>query len=109
MKRCHLLCHLLAVIVAALAFSGQAHADAGLPASQLDIAFLFMNLDKYPDRDFYLKYERGSLNPNDRRSHVTKVLPDTLTRLEGRGSQLGEIFLIAVPRPRSSVAGKDAR
>ncbi len=97
MARCRLLCQILA-LTAAFTFIGQACADVGVPARDLDLGFLFKNLGDYPNYDFYLKYERGSLNPHSWKAHLTRVTSGTLTRLEGNGSRHNGIFLIAVPR-----------
>jgi hypothetical protein len=92
-----IVCPLLAW-AAVLTIASQASADAGIPAPSVDLGFVFKNLGKYRDYDFYLKYEVGGLNPKARGAFLTKVEPDTLTRLEGRGRQHSEIFLIALPR-----------
>src|SRR5205823_198420 len=85
-------------------FAGQAGADAGLPAPQVDHTFLFKNLDQYPTHDFYLKYERRF---GGNRTNLDKVKPGEPIHLGGRRSGLGEIFLIAVPRGQEIVMPKD--
>ena len=95
MTRC-LLCPIIAMS-AALAFTPSSSADAGIPAPSVDLGFLFKNLDKYPDYDFYLKYGHGRGDPTGR-VFLTRVQSETYTRLEGSGNRHSDIFLIAVPR-----------
>ena len=88
---------ILASIVA-LAFAGQACADAGLPPPQLDLNFLFKKLDEYPNYDFYLKYERSFPGQKNGKPNLDKVSPEMPIRLGGRRSGLSAVFLVAVPR-----------
>ena len=68
---------LVALVMLAGTFTGRARADAGPPAPDLDLSFLFENLDKYPQYDFYLKYQRGpgAGPPQNRGPHLDKLEP----------------------------------
>src|ERR1700704_3075666 len=81
MPRNGLVCGVISLFVG-LAFAGGAHADAGLSAPGVDLGFVFKDLGKYPTYDFYLKYEIGRFGPKGRQPHLTRVEPDTLTRLQ---------------------------
>ncbi|HYV36320.1 MAG TPA: hypothetical protein VE988_11485 [Gemmataceae bacterium] len=67
------------------------------PRRDLDVRVRFENLSDYPNHDFYLKYGLGSGNPNAG-LHLTRIQPDSVTRLEGNGSRATELYLLAVPR-----------
>ena len=96
---------LIGLIVASSAvFAGHACADAGLPPPQLDVNFLFKNLDQYPNYDFYVKYQRGFPGQKEGRPNLDKVTPGTPIHLGGRRNGLSAVFLIAVPRGQAVLA-----
>jgi hypothetical protein len=84
-------------LIALLALPGSARPDAGFPQSNLDIKFRFENLDQFPEHDFYLKYGLSRGNPMAG-LRWTKLESGTLTKLEGTGTRVTSVFLVALPR-----------
>jgi hypothetical protein len=77
--------------------SGRACADAGFGSTTIDLTLTFQNLADYPDYDFYLKYGRSNGNPRSK-FFLTKVEPNSPTRLAGEGRHRTDIYLLAMPR-----------
>ena len=73
---------------------GQLYADVAsiLPRTNIDIRVRFENLDEYPNFDFYLKYELGYA------MYLTKVESNKMIRLEGVGTRVSDVYLMAIPR-----------
>jgi hypothetical protein len=87
------------VLAIILVWCNRGLADAGLPQPGVTPRFRFENLADYPDYDFYLKYGHGSGNPYASQ-FVTKVNPATTVALEGNGSRVTPVVLLAVPHGR---------
>lgn len=84
-------------ILALLARPSGVQANMPVVDPKVDLRFRFENLRDYPDFDFYLAYDRGPRR-GDRTAHVTRVVSETITRLEGRGPNLSDVYFLAVPR-----------
>lgn len=96
------------VVLAFLAQSPGVSGDAApglpfLPTVEAELRLRFENLADYPDFDFYLKYGRAPGNPRGS-GHVTPLTPGTVTRLEGRGRRMTDVYVLAVPRGKSPPA-----
>jgi hypothetical protein len=91
----------LSALAVVILLAGPARADIGFgPRPTLNIQVRFENLEDYPRYDFYLKYGLGTGNPSGF-FHLTRVHPATLTLLEGNGSRMTEVYLLAAPRGQS--------
>jgi|GEM_PF-6335368 len=86
-----------AAIAFLLASAPASQADGPFAGSPLDIQVQIDNADKYPAYDFYLKYGLGNGNPYAS-LHLTKLQPDSATKLEGNGTRMTEVYLLVVPK-----------
>jgi hypothetical protein len=73
-------------------------ADMG-PSFNVTPRFRFENLSDYPEYDFYLLYGHGGGNPYGS-SFLTKVPRGVSFPLEGTGSKMTEVTLVALPSGR---------
>lgn len=76
---------------------GAVRADVPGPRPQLSVELQFPNLADHPDYDFYLQYGRSPGNPYAG-LRLTRVAGADPVHLEGEGSRLTEVYLLAVPR-----------
>lgn len=87
----------IVVVVFLLWSAPSTRADGPFAGSPIDIQVQVVNMDDYPGYEFYLKYGLGEGNPYAT-LHLTKLQPDSPTKLEGNGPRMTEIYLLVVPQ-----------